>query len=619
MLMFLNGLKYILQLLKRYRWFLFSLIYAVGFYIYYFLCKFTLLPALFYTTTLFTLNLHTDTLNPDKSCVELLYVMGLIAGLYTVLNLISLFAKKYIDKRYTVVMQNDPYVLVCGFGKKASAYIKSELKDNNTNIIVIEKNESNPNIEKYRQKGLSVIVGDAKDKRLYSELKLDNIKYIVVFIGSDIDNLEVALSIKEVLLDKQIDIKRLFIHINDRSIDKFYKDGGLLDDSSKLEIKMFSMAKNASKSLFLRYDIDGLDDSYIKSETPFSLVIVGNNLIALEMIGTISQLAHFPFENKVHIYCIDKDIKSLKQKVLYQFPNISNIPNIIIKFCEMDYLDKGFYEDSLWYDNVTNVVLCRDDAQSNLDISAELADRTYLSSIIDGSMKTMIHIATYDNEMVAKQINQNREHFKYFNAFAVLSQTLSKDVIVDETFEQIAKYIHSGYAESYDPYNLYQDDEHINQKWYNKAKLTDRESNLAQAYHIPIKLKTLGLTYQLSKETDRLKILNHNRKLLNQVLEEELKQLGFDEKHLTDLTKKYTNWDIFKKEFTYFPKTFDLLIEKLIRMEKNRWNAYHYLKGWEYTSSHTNKAQKLHRCLIPIEQMHKEDRFTILYDLYSVL
>ena len=619
MLIILNGLKYTLYGLKKYRWWLFSLIYMAGFFLYHFVCHLNILASLFRAATLFTLNIYTDI--PEKSlyCLDWLYGVGLMAGFYTVLSLISLIAKRYIDKQYVFSMQQKPYILVCGLGKKASAYIESELENGNNHIIAIEISAANQNIEKYRQKGIAVIVSDAKDKRFYEELRLDNIKHIVVLAGSDIDNLEIALVIKEVLIGKKIDIKQLFMHIDDRSIDKFYKDGGLLNDASKLEVKMFSMARSAAKELFLKHAVDGIDRTYMESAAPFSLVVVGSTRVAVEIIGQICQLAHFPFENKVKIYCIDSNTKKLKQNILHHFPEILKIPNITMEFFDRDPWESLFYEDDLWYDNVANIILCKEKAQENLDIAAELADRTYLHAIIEGTMKTMIHIATYDNDMIAEQINQNSDHFKYFHAFAQVSKTASKEAIVDEKFEQIAKYIHSGYTERYAPDTLYEESALIREKWYKHAKLTDRESSRAQAYHIPVKLKALGLSYRNSAITDHQKLLVQNRKILNSVIGDELKQLGFDEKHLKEITAKYDDWDTFKKEFTYFPETFDLLIEKLIRTEKNRWNAHHYLKGWKYTPEKTSKPLKQHRCLTPIEQMHKEDRFTILYDLYATL
>jgi len=617
MLILLNGFKSILQILNYYRWWIFILIYVLGFFLYHVLCHFDILPALFHTASLFTLNLYTDIPPQSTYCMPYLYGMVLLAGLYTVLSVISMVAKDYLDREYVKYMQYKPYILICGLGDKASAYINSELKENNKHMLVIESLKSNVAIEKYRDKGVAVLVGNAKEKKLYDLLHLENVKHIVLLTGSDVDNLEIALRFKEILLEKNIAIKPLFIHSNDRTLYKFYKEGGLLDDTSNLEVKMFSLARNAAKNLFLKFPLDTVDNKrYMQSNATFSLVVVGSNKLAIEVIEQIMQLAYFPFENSITIYCLDSDTKVLEQTLLYLFPKYVELKTIEIKFLNRNAKEASFYEEALWHDNVTHVILCKDTAQENLDIAVELADRTYLSQIIDHTMETKIHIATYSNTMIAHQIDENNNYFKHFYAFAQLDTMASKDVIVDEKFEQIAKYIHSGYASSYMPDKLYNKSDSIDKKWYNYAKLTDRESSKAQAYHIPIKLKALGLCYVKSTIPTHQALLQHNRAILNSVIGEELKQLGLDEENLKAITKKEES---IKERFTYFPDTCDLLIEKLIRVEKNRWNAHHYLKGWQYTPTQTNKPLKRHRCLIPLTQMHQEDKFTILYDLYAIL
>jgi len=69
----------------------------------------------------------------------------------------------------------------------------------------------------------------------------------------------------------------------------------------------------------------------------------------------------------------------------------------------------------------------------------------------------------------------------------------------------------------------------------------------------------------------------------------------------------------------YFPQDFDTLFEKMIRVEHNRWMAYHYLNGWEY-SQIKNKAKKEHNCLIPLEDFNNDAmKKAVIYDMYSFL
>ena len=141
-------------------------------------------------------------------------------------------------------------------GEKAQAYIDSELAVKVKNILVVEKDKDNLAIEEYRDKGVAVKLADASDIEVLKKLKIDKTKHIVALANEDGTNLEIAIALKEALKDKETDEakevdkkengykkadkKQFYIHLRNRELDKFYKDGGLVDDSSKLELNIFS-------------------------------------------------------------------------------------------------------------------------------------------------------------------------------------------------------------------------------------------------------------------------------------------------------------------------------------------------------------------------------------------
>jgi hypothetical protein len=459
------------------------------------------------------------------------------------------------------------------------------------------------------------------------------------------------------------------MHLEDKDLHKFYRDGGLFDDKSLLHIKMFSMAQNSAKSLFFEHDIDGDSRKYIDSNRPFSIAVVGNTNLALEVIGHACEIAHFPNENVMTIYCIDNNIATLRRLVYHRYPNINDIPTINLEFKKLNFQSRKFYEESFWKNDITNIMLCHDDSQVNLDIASELADSTYLKNIKQKSMETKIHIAIYENKKIANSINQNQEQFKYFDVFAETYKMASRDIVVDENMEVIAKCIHDAYAEKYDPNQTFNDKE-IEKKWFENKALTDRDSNRAQAYHLPIKVKALGL--RIDRRTfEDIDTLSDNRRILNSSyipLNEERKAITqnnkfmpLDDHSLKEKTKDYKDIidpnDKDKKiqesykmaeKFDYFPETVDTLFEKLIRSEKNRWNAHHSLRGWSH-SYKKNKDTKIHDCLVPLLNlpgskgllprmkwqntkiksiledydiycgMVNSKRYTVLYDIYSIL
>ena len=618
----IKTLRPLLLVLEKYRWWIFGVIYAFGVGVYYFLCKVDGLVSFYQAFALFAINV---TPVEGANCNTWVYIAGIVAALYTTLSVVSLVAKKFIDTQSVTETSHASYILVCGLGQKASAYIDSEILDSelsdnaNVQILAIETDAQNPNIEKYRAKGVAVKVADAKDVGVLKSLHLEHTQHIVVLAGEDTDNLEIALALREVFKEENLAVKKLYMHIDDRGLDKFYKDGGLLDDSAKLEVKMFSMSRNGAKALFLEHAVDGEDREYMDSDKPFSLVVVGHSKLAIEVIGQICELAHLPNENEVTIYCVDTDTERLQTAVEYRYANIDKIPNITLKYVPLNYESRGFYVDDVWTNDISNIMLCYDDAQTNLDIAVELADSTYIHAINANTLTGKIHIAIYDNDKLADNINNNEVHFKYFDVFAQTALMASKEMVVDEKFETMARCIHSGYEMRYNPDAMFSEEDAISKAWNETANLEDRVSNRAQAYHIPIKLKALGMSLKPSS-LGVAELLLHNKKLFEQsVLHADLVALGLDKPAMLERTKELVGDNAWTTEgFAYFPNDYAMLMEKLLRAEHNRWNAHHWLKGWTHNAVKTPKL-KQHDCLVPLADLPDAKRHTIIYDIYSVL
>ena len=613
---FLSLLNHLLQLLSRYRWRLFWGIYGFGFAVYFLGCGRGLLASLYQSFALFTLNI-----NPaeDAACNTWLYVAGLLAALYTTTSVIQLIARRFIQRQQVAAASRQPYILVCGLGEHSAAYIDSERAVNPAiEIIVIEQQPDNPRIARCREQGVAVRVGDARDVHLLETLSLHNARHIVVMAGRDSDNLEIALALRDVFTRKKLPPKKLFLHIEDRGLHKFYKGGGLLDDQARLEVKLFSIVSNSARTLFLEHSVDGADRSVIDSNQPFALAVVGDTALALAVIGQIGELAHLPNENPLTLYCIAPNAATLRQRILQHYPGIGEIPGLNLACIALDHRHRDFYTHELWRDNLRRIMLCHDDAQANLDIAAELADSVYLKAIVDKTLQTHIHIAIHDYRLLARHIEHNTDHFRNFHVFAQTRRMASRDCIVDERFEAIARCIHAGYEMAYNPDASYQDEAAIETAWKN-ASLTDRESNRAQAAHIPLKLKAMGLRLTPSDQPPQ-QLLAHNRAAFRQTaLYGELAQLGLAEADLIQRTahlKGEQQWAT--ESFDWFPETYQTLMEKLLRAEHNRWNANHWLRGWQ-RGEPKDKSAKRHPCLVPLDKLPADQRHTVLYDIYSVL
>lgn len=531
---------------------------------------------------------------------ELIYIFSFTGILTSFSTMIVLFLEKWInDNLIYYIIKKGNHIIVFGLGENNKTYIDSELndKDSISNIIVIEQNKDNLYIEGYKQKNVGIKIADGTNSTILEYLNLDNSKHIIISVGSDMVNLEIATQILS-LKNKEIKNKPIYLHIEDRSLRHFHKENGIFKNSN---IKIFSYYEDASRELFEKYDIDGDGYELIHSSDSFAIVIVGNTNLAYEVIFQACIMGQLPNENKLTIYCIDKNVLEFQQSVELNFTEIENVSNIEFKYIPLDVNSKEFYKHELWQDNITNIILCFENDQKNLDIAANLANITYLDNIAEDKLKTKILIAMFNAYNLSKTLKNNNHTFKNFFIFGQKIDINDREYLINEQRDKIAKATNFVYEtigsmakkESADygfkyikydhmklnrlkwsnyhaPLTLKDYHYHLNEfckksivlsveNYWKKLSYFKKESNRAVADHIKTKLKYLGLKYKASDEKDTLKLLNMNESIF-----------------YSRLKDKYI----------------------LAKNEHNRWNTFHFLNGYRkiglISKAEKNKHEKLH-------------------------
>lgn len=578
-------MKYIyksVKYLQKHRFRLFLWIFITSFILYIVGFKNNLFLAIYNSAALFALDVRVPVKEVVHWWQNLIYVLGSLAGLYTALSIIELFIKDKIKKdliRETIEIGK--HIIVIGLGESNKVYIESELKNDDVKLIIVEQNKNNSYIEHYQEK-VGIVVADASDKSTLKNLNIEDTKHIVVSTGSDMTNLEIAIQ----LLSMKNDIK-LFVHIEDRNLRHFHKDNGVLSGKN---IKVYSYHEEAARELFDVYDIDGIGTEVISSNMPYAMAVVGNTSLALEVIAQACIMGQLPNENKLAIYCVDNNINYFRESLELHFSEIGQVPNVELKYIELDFNTKAFYSDELWNTEMTNIILCLEDDQKNLDIASNLTNLTFIDSVVDHEIKTNILIAMFNGYQLSENIKQNSDMFNHLYVFGRISDINDKKYIIagerdrqavatDFIYENIGPNLinYENYEYGYYAYSDKQYDKSSflktnDEKWLNLSYFR-KESNRAVADQMKMKLKYMGLKIMKSDDDVR-SLFNTNKKL-------------FD-RHIKDYRIK------------------------LAKMEHNRWNTFHYLNGFnaiEFVSKKEKKkmknvheAKKVHMCLIEFDE-----------------
>ena len=574
----------------------------------------------------FALNVDSDI--AKKSSIYIPATMAAVVTYFSLLLLVFRFFIQKLKQLYMVVFGG--HTIVIGLGANNRYFLDSMLKDTR-NIIVIEKDESNPHINRFSEQGVVVLIGYIDE--FIDRIGIKRAKNILISAGSDDENINIALKIIE--YDKVLKNKvKLIIHIEDYILRNLYYGETLLAYVGNFEITTFSYFRDSAIDLFRKHPIDGDSRKIIESDEEFAIAVVGSSNLAINVIAEAIKLAHLPNENTLKIYSISSSAEEFKKLLEFNYPNIDEIKSVKIEYIQKCADTKEFYELDIFKSskNLTHIIFCDLDQEKNIKYATKLIDTTFREQIVENTLETKIGVALFTKSKLSEKIinlhnakdkktksckSKDINFIKNLYTFANAKEICHKDNLIDNKNYEIAKIIHKGYGDIYNKCPKI-DIEDIDKEWQ-KASVNDKESSIAQAEHIYLKLKALNLKAVTADDMYYKSLLKNNTNILYSKLQNDRKELAIDDKALEKFSKeleKYYNGEDY--EILYFPKEYKLMFEKLLRAEHNRWIAYHKLLGFK-KSDVKCKSKKLHNCLKPFKEFNDSEKITIIYDIYSVL
>jgi len=523
----------------------------------------------------------------------LLDIATVLATLATSFGLYMLVFLKYFNNRYIKSIQKKPYNLLIGLSEQNISLLETSYGNKPT--LIIEKNKDHPHIDYFKDRGFGVKALDA-DKAILN-LDLTHVERIVISTSNDRKNIALGKRLMEAM--KEEDKKQsIYVSIGNRDLSVLFKQNVISNDQNKnISVFAFSLYENMAKKLFLEHSILGNKLDIINGSESFSMIVVGNSDLALEVVYHIAFLSALPNENKLTLHLIDTNATKFKKNIEKIFPNIGKIPHLTIKAKDIDNESLEFYRDEIWEcDNLANIFIATKNEEKNLEIAINLQDTTYIKKIGHKEFETKVLFALFHNLGLGEEINKNKEAFANFFTFGNIAETSTQEILFYENLDYIAKLIHLDYRGVEEV-----DDEEMYQNWLETTP-HKRNANKTQALHIDIKLLAFGLE-RIDTKGELSTLLKENE----QIFYDKLSDSEKIENHLKDY------------KTSYFPTSFDdTLIDKVARSEHNRWNAFHYLDGWEYKHKRNDEAKE-HYCLQPLEDFSDNElKKTYQYDLASV-
>lgn len=381
------------------------------------------------------------------------------------------------------------HVIVVGLGDKGWQFAQSSKLEHKT--IVVERDENNSFIERARERGIVVIVGDILEDQVMSAANLEKARHLVTFCGNDGVSVEIAIRAREYLrrfIDTSTHRLRIHLHVNATRVSsrlenysKFY------DDYKVAEVDFFSVHDLTARLLLKKYPPDPFADAFGQCQVHIALYSFGT--LAEQILTEAVRICHYLNGSKVRFTIFDADAERKIQTTLSLHPGLPQL-------CEIHAIDLAYLyplqleavPDHLLH-SVTEHVICLPDDDQNLEVALML--RSIL--LMRPGCNAPINVRMQHSSGLARLLESSKGEPEIPDGlypFGMLDEVLYHDNIISDSLDKLAQAIHEDYLTRRDPTDI---DVRLYSSLSEWGELPqpERKSSRLQADHLDAKLRAV--------------------------------------------------------------------------------------------------------------------------------
>lgn len=467
------------------------------------------------------------------------------------------------------------HTIVCGLNKW-TAQLLTDLNREEKQIVVIEKDVNNEYNAKVKELGIIILHGDFSDYYLLNRANIDKAKYLIIFTEDDSKNMEIAINTKRLKeknkIEEQVEVNkdiaseipknsitpttqnkpyekklRCFIHIKDKCLCDSFSSHDIFEQSyEKIEMNLFNIYDNDARVLFLSHGFE----AELEEGEKVHLLIIGFSNLGESVALQAAKIGHYANDKGTKLTILDENADKLGKQFLARYPGIHEIENYLhfngntedyfkFTFRNVDLKNLQEIEKTITeihkVQKITAILICLEDKTSGIKIGIHLMSKLK-SEKVEIKLHFPIQVYLDENEDIFNlpSLKSKEEKNPILSPFGLIKSTCSKEIILNEKLDRVAKKI----LKSYNKYTGNSDE-------WDTLPPDFKDSNRNQADHLPIKIRELNL---------------------------KIGKAG----------KKRNNFRAFTDEE----------IDLLSKIEHNRWCAERWLSGWEYTTGEKDKVNK---------------------------
>ena len=487
----------------------------------------------------------------NPAVLNIARVLGpLLVGVAAVRGLILLSREQLRVIGWRFFRRN--HIVIVGLGD-VGFKLAATLNELGGRLIAIERDATAPSIAGCKERGISVVVGDASDPDLLRTACVDRARYLIVAPGSDTVASDVVAAATAITSNRPADPLKVIAHIEDRALWQALRARAVSHGPHPdVEVEFFNLYETAGRLVLERDPPFGAEAAGARGGP--RVLIVADQAIAEVLIVNTARLwrnsrAHE--RARIVITLAGDDAESECARIRERYPAIDGIADL--DSWEIDLASPALRESGRNLEAGAAYIALADEARG-----AAVA----LTLATTNPPGRTVVLVVNDRRLGAAQIAGADDAGGSIRLFGILELVLSPRFLVDGLRESLARAMH----DSYERTQLARGTAGLpNVKPWDELDDDARSSNRDLAGDIPRKLAAIGCIVVPAALADA------------------------------------------ERSAEVFAARLGAGLEELAEAEHERWMAERLRRGWTYAPVRDNAA-KQHDCLLPYAELSEAEK-----------
>jgi hypothetical protein len=488
------------------------------------------------------------------------FLMPAVAAYAAIQALLAIFSEQWHLFRLRFVTD---HAVVCGLGERGLR-LTQDLLDRGFRVVVVEKDEENPFQDRCREQGAIVLIGDAKDGQVLRRAGVRRAKYLIAVCAEDGANVESALQARALTQRRKGRALDAYVHIEDLELCSLLGGGDLADDAaSPIKVEFFNVLERGAR-LMLETHPPFTGGAAADGRRP-RILIIGLGKMGRSLAVQAARnwwLSRAGSGRKLGIGLIDQTASSKLALLRLQYPQLDEacaFETWDLRKNAPEFERGEFLFDAQGRIDVDTVYLCFDD-----DVHVLVDALTIHRKTRTHDVPIVMRMSREGGLAALLKDDRSARAFRRLHVFGILDKTCVLPALLGGRREILARAIHEDYVRHQEAAGAALATNPSMAAWDDLPEDL-RESNREQADHIETKLEAIGCGIQA----------------------------------LTDW--RLASFDSLPDEIK---AVFD--VERLARMEHERWSEERRRQGWSYVPGPKNIEKRTSPYLVPWEDLPPE-------------